>query len=98
MNELQYYDATDKDHVQGFKKILVTDPPHPYISAWWPGGHLIGYEHAFVNQLADMMKVLGGRRKKFHPDFADGLEVQRVLEAVMISAKKKQWVKIKDVK
>src|SRR5438093_1560526 len=53
LNELHYYSKEGDSKDQGFKRILVTEAEHPYISAWWPPGHIIGYEHTFINALSD---------------------------------------------
>ncbi len=85
MNELQFYDATAPAGEQGFKRILVTEPEHPYMANWWPTGHLIGYEHAFSHEVRDFVDdIMAGRDPE--PSFADGLQVQRVLAAVEQSA------------
>jgi predicted dehydrogenase len=64
---------------------MVTEPGHPYLSAWWPAGHTLGYEHGFAHQAKDFVEAIAeGRRPE--PSFADGLQVQRVLNAVERSA------------
>jgi predicted dehydrogenase len=74
-------------------------PTHPYFYAWWPVGHLIGYENTFVNMAADICRVLGGEKPEVPmPDFDDALKTQQVLEAVMVSVMKKSWVKVKSIK
>ena len=48
----------------------------------------LGYEHGFVNQLADILAVLGGGTPLVPlPDFADALKTQRVLHAAIESAR-----------
>jgi predicted dehydrogenase len=85
LNALQFYDATAPAGQQGFTRILVTEPQHPYLEAWWPTGHLLGYEHGFSHQVSDFVtSVIGGRQPL--PSFADGLQVQRVLSAVETSS------------
>jgi predicted dehydrogenase len=85
MNELSYYDATEDPDVAGFRRILVTEPTHPYAGAWWPPGHLLGYEHAFTHQVVDLVNaIVDGVDPE--PSFVDGLRVQRVLGAVERSA------------
>jgi len=85
LNSLQFYDATAPATEQGFTKILVTEPQHPYIANWWPAGHMLGYEHAFSHQAKDFVDaVVNGIQPT--PSFADGLHVQRVLAAVESSA------------
>ncbi len=93
MNRLKYYRADDPQGLQGFRDILVTDGSHPYIEAWWPAGHIIGYEHTFTNAFADFVKaVVAG--KSVQPTFRDGLENERVLSAIVESAKSRQWVSV----
>lgn len=85
LNTLQFYDATQPSTTAGFTRILVTEPEHPYISAWWPAGHMLGYEHPFSHQVKDLVDDLAAVRQP-RPSFADGLQVQRVLAAVEASA------------
>ncbi|MCS6556705.1 Gfo/Idh/MocA family protein [Curtobacterium flaccumfaciens] len=85
MNELRLYESNAPAGEQGFRRILVTEPEHPYMAAWWPTGHLIGYEHTFSHQVKDFVDaIVGGTDPS--PSFADGLHVQRVLDAVERSA------------
>ncbi|MGW3652094.1 Gfo/Idh/MocA family protein [Streptomyces sp. NPDC000878] len=87
LNELAYHDGTEPGTHAGFRRILVTEPDHPYLDAWWPPGHGLGYEHTFVHQARDLVHAIAaGSRPR--PSFADGLQVQRVLAAVEESAEK----------
>ncbi|MBO0909247.1 Gfo/Idh/MocA family protein [Arthrobacter sunyaminii] len=85
MNSLGFYDATAPATRQGFTDIMVTEPEHPYISAWWPAGHMLGYEHGFSHQVKDFVEAISEGRQP-EPSFADGLQVQRVLGGVERSA------------
>lgn len=85
MNSLEFYDGTDAPGTQGFRRILVTEPEHPYISHWWPAGHGLGYEHGFTHQVVDLVTAIGAGVQPT-PSFADALAVQRVLGAVETSA------------
>ncbi len=85
MNELQVYDASAPAGEQGFTRVLVTEPEHPYMAAWWPTGHLIGYEHTFTHEVADLVTAIADGTEP-RPSFAEGLHVQRVLDAVERSA------------
>jgi predicted dehydrogenase len=87
LNELSYHDGTEPATYGGFRRILVTEPDHPYLDAWWPPGHGLGYEHTFVHQARDLVLAIAGDRRP-EPSFADGLQVQRVLAAVEESAEK----------
>jgi predicted dehydrogenase len=85
LNSLQLFDATAPIAEQGFTRILVTEPEHPYAGAWWPAGHLLGYEHGFSHQAKDFVEaIFAGEQPS--PSFADGMQVQRVLDSVERSA------------
>jgi predicted dehydrogenase len=85
LNELEFFDRSGDSAEAGFRRILVTEPSHPYLSAWWPPGHVLGWEHTFTHQARDLVTAIatGG---ELAPTFADGLQVQRVLDAVERSA------------
>ncbi|PRX97417.1 Gfo/Idh/MocA family protein [Allonocardiopsis opalescens] len=85
MNELSFYDAEEDGGTAGFRRILVTEPEHPYLGAWWPAGHLLGYEHTFTHEVRDFLLAVAEGTDPT-PSFADGLQVQRVLAAVEDSA------------
>ncbi|MET0861542.1 MAG: Gfo/Idh/MocA family oxidoreductase [Microbacterium sp.] len=92
LNELEYYDATQGALEQGFRRILVTEHDHPYLDAWWPTGHMLGYEHGFSHQVRDFVTAIADGTQP-RPSFADGLHVQRVLDAVeRSSAAGSTWV------
>ncbi|MFI6816025.1 Gfo/Idh/MocA family protein [Nonomuraea sp. NPDC050328] len=65
----------------GFERVLVTEPHHPYVGAWWPPGHGLGYEHTFVHEVKDFLEAIATGADP-QPSFEDGLRVQRVLAAV----------------
>jgi predicted dehydrogenase len=85
LNELQFYDAGEPAATAGFRRILVTEPDHPYMAAWWPAGHIIGYEHTFTHEFRDFLEALATDTEP-QPSFATGLQVQRVLAAIEASA------------
>ncbi|MGW2260625.1 Gfo/Idh/MocA family protein [Streptomyces sp. NPDC004749] len=87
LNELSFHDHTEPAPSSGFRRILVTEPEHPYLEAWWPAGHALGYEHTFVHQARDLVEAIATGTGPV-PTFADGLQVQRVLAAVEDSAAK----------
>lgn len=91
LNELGFLDATLPVREQGFRRILVTEPEHPYLEAWWPQGHVIGWEHTFTHQVRDfLLAIRDGSQPS--PSFADGLQIQRVLAAVEESARNRSVV------
>lgn len=84
-NELYFLDGTEPIEIQGFRRILVTEPEHPYISAWWPQGHVIGWEHSFTHQIRDfLLNIANGTEPS--PSFEEGFGVQRVLAAIEASS------------
>ena len=85
LNELWFLDATESIETQGFRRILVTEPEHPYLAAWWPQGHVLGWEHSFVHEIRDFLVAIDSGTPAT-PSFADGLAVQRVLTAIEFSS------------
>ena len=85
MNVLQFFDGGEPAETAGFRRIIVTEPEHPYVEAWWPAGHGLGYEHGFTHQVVDLVTAIADGTDPA-PSFADGLQVQRVLAAVERSA------------
>ncbi|YCH09638.1 Gfo/Idh/MocA family protein [Arthrobacter sp. alpha11c] len=84
MNSLQVYDSALEPDA-GFRKIIVTEPSHPYTGNWWPTGHGLGYEHGFTHQVVDLVNAIGAGEQP-SPSFSDALQVQKVLAAVEASA------------
>jgi predicted dehydrogenase len=93
MNVLHFHDATLPAAEGGFRRIVVTEPEHPWMEAWWPPGHGLGYEHGFTHQVVDLVRALGEGAEPT-PTFADGLQVQRVLAAVETSSDTRTWQEI----
>jgi predicted dehydrogenase len=93
MNELELYSTSDAPRTQGFRTILATDPQHPYVKAWWPPGHILGYEHTFTHTVYDLLQGMArGRSPK--PDFEDGLRNQKVLAAWEKAARSRRWERV----
>lgn len=88
LNELALYE--EQGASSGFRTVLATDPSHPYVEAWWPPGHALGYEHSFVHTVADFVRAIAGGAA-MSPSFADGLANQRVLAAIERSSASRRW-------
>jgi predicted dehydrogenase len=93
LNELEFYDRADDAATAGFRRILVTEPGHPYLDGWWPPGHTLGWEHTFTHQARDLLTAIAAGEQP-EPSFGEGLRVQRVLGAVQRSASAGGWVKV----
>jgi predicted dehydrogenase len=69
----------------GWTDVMVTEAGHPHVDAWWPTGHILGWDHTFTNQAADLLRCLASGTDP-SPSFEEGLAVQRVLDAMERSA------------
>jgi predicted dehydrogenase len=95
LNELDVYLSEDDGAVQGFHNVMVTDGQHhPYVGHWWPPGHIIGYEHTFVHTVYDLLEAVA-KNKVPTPNFEDGVQNQKVLDAMEKAATSKKWVAVK---
>ncbi len=99
MNELEWFDNTVDPGRRGWATIMcTTEGVHPYIDAYWPPGHGLGYEHQFISQAADMIReISGGSPAVALPDFDDGYRTQCVLEAAIVSARQRRSVPLADI-
>ncbi len=90
MGELQVYMQDDAEEIQGFRTIVASAGCHPYMGGYWPAGHIIGWEHTFINQVKDLLEAIAAG-KPASPNWADGVKNQAVLEAVEVSANSRKW-------
>jgi len=90
MNELELYLESDRAPLRGFRRILVTESDHPFVKAWWPPGHIIGYEHTFTHTVFDLLEAMADGRP-VAPNFADGVRNQEVMDAIEKSALSRKW-------
>jgi predicted dehydrogenase len=95
LNELQVYFASDPPETQGFRTVMATQPGHKYMHAWWPPGHIIGWEHTFVHQYYEFLQAIAAGAG-CSPDFEDGHQAQRVLDAIERAAAEKRWVSLSE--
>lgn len=93
LNHLEYFSLEDEPDAQGFRRIICCDSTHPYMTHWWPDGHIIGYEHTFTHSVYDFLTAWeSGDRVR--PDFEDGVQNQKVLDAAERSAGSRAWVEV----
>lgn len=91
LNELELY--LEEGPESGFRRILATDPRHPYASAWWPAGHALGYEHSFVHTALDFLRGIESGSSPA-PSFEDGFRNQQVLDAILRAAASRRWERV----
>jgi predicted dehydrogenase len=90
MNELEYFNNEDPEDRRGFRTIYATESSQPYAGAYWPPGHIIGYEHTFINTVADLLEGHATGVNP-HPSFRDGAQNNAVLDAIMRASESKKW-------
>ena len=93
MNELQYYSVQDEVGVQGFRLIQASEAIHPYMHAWWPVGHVIGYEHTFVHEMFEFITAIA-QNTNASPSFEDGVKCSQIIEAVELSCARNARVEV----
>ena len=99
-NILWYYNAADDPDRAGWQRIMCTQADHhPFFHAWWPDGHILGYEHGFINLASAMFHAIAGQDMETPmPDFEDAYQTQRVLEAATHSARQRGPVNLDEIK
>jgi myo-inositol 2-dehydrogenase/D-chiro-inositol 1-dehydrogenase len=90
LHRIQYFDHRDEGLTRGWRSVHVTDGDHPYMKRWWVPGLQIGYEHTFIHQFADFLQAVGAGQEAA-PSFRDGLATDYVTDAVLKSARTRQW-------
>jgi predicted dehydrogenase len=93
LHRLQWFDHLDEGRLRGWRSLHITDGDHPYMKHWWVPGLQIGYEHTFIHQFADFLIGVGSG-KAVAPTFRDGLLTDYVTDAVLTSARTRQWEKV----
>lgn len=91
LHRLQFFDYTDESKLRGWRSIHITEGEHPYMKQWWVPGLQIGYEHTFIHHVADLLRELP-KGVAPGPSFRDALATDRVVEAVLQSARTDAWV------
>lgn len=90
LHRIQYFDHRDEGPTRGWRSVHVTDGDHPYMKHWWVPGLQIGYEHTFIHQFADFLQAIDAGQSA-SPTFRDGLATDCVTDAVLKSARTRQW-------
>jgi predicted dehydrogenase len=93
MNELEVFFRSDPPSLQGFRRVLVTEADHPFVKAWWPPGHIIGYEHTFTHTVYDLLEAMAAGKLP-SPNFEDGVRNQKVLDAIERASRSRRWVEV----
>ena len=93
LHRLQYFDHKDEGKVRGWRSVHITDGDHPFMKHWWVPGLQIGYEHTFIHQFAEFVEA-AAKGRSLPPTFRDGLATDHVTDAILKSARTKQWERV----
>jgi predicted dehydrogenase len=97
MNELEVFWIDDEPkETRGFHNVLVSEPYHPWWEYWWPQGHMIGWEHTFVHEIAHLLDCIvnGKEIAPYGATFEDGYRTACVCDAILASAATKRQVDV----
>jgi predicted dehydrogenase len=97
-NELEVFWKDDEPkETQGFHNVLVTEAYHPFWSNWWPHGHIIGWEHTFVHEIAHLLDAIVNNKDvaPYGATFDDGYKNAVICDAILKSAETGRQVEIK---
>ena len=98
MNELEvFWVGEEPKETQGFHDVIVTEGHHPFISHWWPHGHIIGWEHSFVHELTHFLDCIVNNKPvaPLAATFEDGYRNAVICDAILESAARRKQVDIK---
>jgi predicted dehydrogenase len=90
LNELQVcLEGETAENLTGFQNVLVTEAQHPYLKFWWPRGHILGWEHAHVNEIYHFVEAVVEQKDvaPFGATFEDGYRVAVISDAIIESAR-----------
>ncbi len=82
LNELEVADT------KSFRRVLVTEPTHPFMRYWWPPGHIVGWGDTFIHEFGHMLEAIAGEHEvpPHGANFEDGYRCSEVTEAILRSA------------
>jgi predicted dehydrogenase len=93
LNEIKLYNRSDDPRQQGFKTIL-SGPYHPPYDAFLPNaGHSLGYIDVKVCELHKLLQAIENGEPT-HPNFEDGIKIERIMDAIDRSALSGQWLDV----
>ena len=98
MNEIDAFWIDDEPkETRGFHNVLVSEPYHPWWEYWWPQGHMIGWEHTFVHEIAHLLDCIVNDKPvaPIGADFEDGYRAAVICDAILESAQSKRQVDCK---
>ena len=98
LNELEvFWVGEEPNHTQGFHNVLVSEAYHPFWKHWWPQGHMIGWEHTFIHEIAHLLDAIANNRAvgPHGATFEDGYKNAVICDAILQSAAEGKQVEVK---
>ena len=89
LNELWVHHADGPGRLRGLQRVLVTEASHPGLAGLWPPGHVLGWEHTFVDELRHFLSAVmtDGEVGPDGATFEDGYRAAVICDAVLASAR-----------
>lgn len=95
-NELHLYTTGQPHGREGFKTILA-GPHHDSYKEFCPApGHQLGFNDIKTIEVKALINALAGGAP-FQPDFREAWEIQRVVDAIVQSAREERWVAVTEM-
>lgn len=97
-NELEVFWKDEQPReTQGFHNVLVSESYHPFWKHWWPQGHIIGWEHTFVHEIAHLLDCIVNQKPvaPFGATFEDGYKNAVICDAILQSAEQEKTIYIR---
>ncbi|MEG3132742.1 Gfo/Idh/MocA family oxidoreductase [Rouxiella sp. T17] len=90
-NELNLYRSEGNGGHHGFQKIEA-GPEHLPYGAFCPApGHQLGFNDLKTIEMAEFLRAVGNNQAS-GPDFREAWEIQKIIDATLVSSKEKRWV------
>jgi len=95
LENLNYLDVFLKESpihsVTGFTRVNVTqlDRDHPFMDVWWPRGHIVGWEHAHINEIAHLLDCISNNKPlaPMGATFEDGYRSIQIIDTLREAVK-----------
>ena len=97
-NELEvFWKDVEPRETQGFHNVLVSESYHPFWEHWWPHGHIIGWEHTFIHEIAHLLDAIVNDKPvaPYGATFEDGYKNSVICDAILQSSEDGRHVDIR---